>query len=122
VCVMTIRDEKELGKVLQDKQDIIEMGGDLARKVLRIKATGKVAWIVASGAIAVAVVLIVSSGGVAVPASGFIGAAAVSILGLPAAISAVLIAVAAGGVGALNSLRSYEIIERSDKKLVLRSK
>jgi len=116
---MAIRTEKELGVALKDNQETIEIEGDLKNKVIRIKATGKIAWAVAISAIAVAVVIALGSGGTATPASGVIGIGAVSVLGLPAAISAVAIAVAAGSVGALNSLRRYKIVSDTDDKLVL---
>ena len=116
---MAIKDEKELGEALKNEQDTIEIEGDLKKKVLKIKATGKVAWVVAIGAIGVAVVVAVSSGGAAAPVSGVVGIGAVSVLGLSAATSAVAIAVAAGGVGALNSLRRYKIAHQDGNKLVL---
>ena len=36
---MKIRAEKELGEALKNDQDRIEIEGDLAKKVIRIKAT-----------------------------------------------------------------------------------
>lgn len=119
---MAIFSEKELGEALKNEQDTIEIEGDLKKKVLRIKATGKVAWAVAIGAIGVAVFIALGSGGTAAPASGFIGIGAVSVLGLSAATSSVAIAIAAGGVGALNTLRKYKIVSDSGDKLVLSKK
>lgn len=116
---MAIKDEKELGEALKNEQDTIEIEGNLKKKVLRIKATGKVAWAVALGAIGVAVIVVMGSGGTAAPAAGVVGIGAVSVLGLSAATSAVAIAVAAGGVGALNSLRRYKIVRQDGDKLVL---
>jgi hypothetical protein len=119
---MAIQTEKELGAALKNEQDTIEIVGDLATKVVRIKATGKVAWAVAVGAIGVAVIVTMGTGGAGAPAGGAIGIAAVSVLGVSAATSAVAIAVAAGSVGALNSLRKYKIISNSAGKLVLSRK
>lgn len=116
---MAISTEKELGEALKNNQDRIEIEGDLSRKVLKIKATGKVAWAVAIGAIGIAVVITVGSGGTAAPAAGVVGFGAVSVLGVSAATSAVAIAIAAGGVGALNSLRQYKIVSKSGNKVVL---
>ncbi len=116
---MAISTEKELGEALKNDQDTIEIEGDLARKVLKIKATGKVAWAVAIGAIGIAVVLTVGSGGTASPAAGVVGIGAVSVLGVSAATSAVAIAIAAGGIGVLNSLRQYKIVSKSGNKVVL---
>ena len=88
--------------------------------VIKIKATGTVAWSVAIMALTIEVIIVIGSGGTGAPVSSLVGVGAVSVLGLPTAISAVLIAVAAGGVGSLNSLRKYKIIEQSDTKLVLK--
>lgn len=117
---MAISSEADLGEALKNEQDTIEIEGSLKEKVLRIKATGKVAWAVALAAIAIAVAVLIASGGTGAPASGLIGGGAVAVLGLPTAISAVSIAVAAGGVGALNSLRSYKVISEGDGKVVLK--
>ena len=116
---MAIKTEKDLGEALKKEQDTIEIEGDLQKKVLRIKATGTVAWAIAIGAIGIAVIVVLGTGGAGAPVSGVVGFGAVSVLGLPAAVSAVSIAVAAGGVGALNSLRSYKIVSNSGGKLVL---
>jgi hypothetical protein len=116
---VAIQTEKELGEALKNDQDTIEIEGDLQKKVLKIKATGKVAWAIAIGAIGIAVVVALGSGGAAAPASGVVGIGAVSVLGFSTAMSAVGIAIAAGGVGALNSLRRYKIISQSGGKLVL---
>ena len=47
---------KELGKAIKEEKDTIIIGRRaLAKKVVRIKATGKVAWGIAFGAIGVSV-------------------------------------------------------------------
>lgn len=117
---MAIRSEDDLGRAINGNSDSIEIEGDLVKKVLKIKATGKVAWAVAIGGIGIAVAVLISTGGAGAPASGIIGGGAVAVLGLPTAISAVSIAVAAGGVGALNKLRKYKIIEKSNDRVVLK--
>ncbi|RVU85996.1 hypothetical protein EOL70_00660 [Leucothrix sargassi] len=119
---MAISNEADLGEALKSSQDIIEIEGDLKNKVLKIKATGKVAWTIVIAAIGVAVTILITTGGTGAPASGIVGGGAVAVLGMPTAISAVSIAVAAGGVGVLNSLRSYKIADQSNGKLVLKRK
>lgn len=116
---MAIRTESELGHALKNGQDTIVIEGDLKNKVLRIKATGDVAWAVAIGSIGVAVLAVLASGGLAAPPAGFVAIGAVSTLGASVATSAVTIAVAAGGVGALNSLRRYRISYQSGERLIL---
>lgn len=115
-----IKNEEELAKALKNNEETIEIEGDLATKVIKIKATGSVAWAVAVGAIAVAVTVVVMSGGTGAPASGVIGVAAVSVLGLPAATTAVMIAIAAGGVGVLSSLRDYKIESSNEAHVILK--
>lgn len=118
--------EKELGEALKNGWNTIEVEGNLADMIVKIKATGNVAWGVCIACIAVAVsmaVITIGSGGTAVPVTGAaagvsLGAAATT-LGMPAAISATGIAVAGGGVGALKKLRKYRIEKISDNKIIL---
>lgn len=117
---MAIKTEKELAEALKNEEDSIEIEGDLKNKVLKIKVTGKVAWVIAIGAVAVAVPIAIASGGAAAPISGIVGIGAVSVLGLPAAMAAVMIAVSAGGVGVLNKLRAYKIVDNSGTTLKLK--
>ena len=121
--------EKDLGEALKNDIDTIEIEGDLAKKVFKIKATGKVAWGVCIGCVAVAVTLVVvtiGSGGMATPVTGPTAAitlsAAAATWGLPTAITATGIAVAGGGIGALKKLRKYRLEKISDTKIVLHRK
>lgn len=130
-----INTEAELGDALKNKAEYIELEGDLANKVFKIRATGRVAWAIAFGAIGVAFYtalrafnhqdnmakLAMSSADHGVKL-GFVAApavAAVSVLGLSATYSAIMIAVAAGTVGALTSLRGYEQVSYEKDRLVL---
>ncbi len=125
-----VRTAEELGAKIKQGATEIEIEGDLVKRIIKIKATGRVAWLVAAGAIGVAVLVVltapaapVAGGGGVHFVAGVAGfAPAVAVLGMPAAMSAVAIAVAAGGVGALNTLRSYKIVEKSDSRLVLKKK
>lgn len=123
---MAISNEKDLGDAIKNEQDTIEIEGDLGKKVLKIKATGKVAWMVAAGAIGVAVLAImypvpepttqVASKAFAITAGG----SAVAILGAGTAATAISIAVAAGGIGALNKLRAYRVASTDNNRVVLK--
>lgn len=123
---MAINNEKDLGKALNEDQDTIEIEGSLKDKVIRIKATGKVAWVIAIGAIGVAVVAIlypVPEPTTQAGAKGFAavtGGAAVGILGAGTAMSAINIAISAGGVAVLNKLRNYKIVSNTSNKLVIK--
>ena len=124
---MAIHTEDELGKALKNGENRIEIEGNLATKVIRIKATGFVAWLVALGAIGVAVLAVfvtAGTGGAGAPA-GAVGLVAgtgpaITILGAGTAATAVAVAVATGGVGALRRLYSgYTIVEKGEKRVVL---
>jgi len=120
---MTVKTEEELAEALNNDEDTIEIEGDLRNKTLKIKATGKVAWIIAIGAVGVAtasIILAPASGGTTTLISAIAAPAAVSIWGTGVTISAISIAVAAGGIGVLNKLRQYKIIENTDNRLVLK--
>lgn len=122
-----VNTEKELGEALKAGEDEIEIEGDLANKTVRIRATGKIAWAIAFGAIGIAAFsayATLGTGGVSTPVTGTTAAlsatAAVGILGGSATAAAISIAIAAGGVGALTSLRNYKEVSRTATTLVLR--
>lgn len=126
---MKVTNEKELGEALKNGEDYIEIEGEFGGKIIRIKATGKVAWAVAFGAIGVAVIAVLSiptTGGTstipALAANAILAPAAVSILGAGTVASAIAIAVAAGSVGALNKLRKYKMTKISDSHIILSKK
>ena len=48
--VAIVKTSKQLGQAIKEEKETIEIEGDLAAKVIRIKATGKVAWGVAAAA------------------------------------------------------------------------
>lgn len=124
-----VKTEKELGDALKRGDDTIEIEGNLAKKTIKIRATGSVAWAIAIGAIGIAVyasIATLGTGGAAAPVTGtmsaFAAPAAVGVLGTTVTYSAIAIAVAAGGVGALTSLRNYKEISRTDNRLVLKKR
>lgn len=122
---MAVTTEKELAKQLEANAERIEIEGNLGNKIIRIKATGKVAWAIAFGAIAVAVAGVIAApatGGASGTASLFAAPAAIGILGSSATLAAISIAVAAGGIGALKKLRKYRIVEKSPGWVVIASK
>lgn len=120
---VSVKDTKGLGSALKNNEDEIIIEGNLKNKVIRIKATGKVAWIVAIGAIGVVVVAelaTLATGGISYVTDAFVAPVAVGILGGPTTLAAVSISIAAGGVGSLNKLRKYKIVEKTDNRVVLK--
>ena len=122
--------EKELAEAIKNEENEIVIEGDLSNKVIRIKATGAVAWgacVVGIGAVVALTIATVGSGGTATPITlPILGTTllttapiAVTTMGLPAAVSAVGIAVAGGGVGILNQLRDYKMVRISKNKVIL---
>lgn len=133
----TVRTAKELGIAIKEKEDYIYVEGDLQNKVIRIKAVGKTAWIIAGGSLATAIALYLATPATTVasaPIGGFAGAipftgattaaaTAVTILGLPAVTVAITIGIAAGGYGAIISMRDkYSIEYKSDQGIILKKK
>ena len=119
---VTASTASELGSAIKENVDEIVIDGDLKKLVFRIKATGKVAWLVAIGAIAVAILFVVTSPGSAGVSAAFaiaVAPVAVSVLGVGATVAAISIAIAAGGVYALNRLRNGYRLESQDGKTVL---
>ncbi len=126
-----VNNEKDFSNALKSGEESIEIVGDLAKKTIRIRATGKVAWGIAIGAIGIAAYSIISipvtapaTGGTTVIAgvtANLVAApAAIVILGGPATYTAIAIAVASGGVGALTSLRKYKEVSRTSNSLILK--
>lgn len=133
-------DAKGLGKSIKSGENTIIVEGNLAKKVIIIKATGPVAWGVCAAALAVAIAIIISTpeqaevaavtgGATAVPSAVFsvvgetaAGAVATATLGT-SAVPAIIIGVAAGGVGALTTLRDkYKIVEKTGSYIKLQKK
>lgn len=122
---MAITDEKELSKALQDGIDSIEIEGNLKDKVLRIKASGKVAWVIALGAIAIAVIVALSN------TLANIGEANKVLMESPDSAPhlwlggvwiLVGIAVVAIIVAMLNKFRGYKLEKVSNTRIILRKK
>lgn len=123
---------EELGAAAKRGDECIIIEGDLKDKVLRVKATGKVAWAIAIGAITIAVTSLIAQkeqipttqAGKAITFTGSAAgtAVAVGVLG-KATIAAIGIAVAAGGVGVLTTLRdNYKISSNEGDRLILLKK
>lgn len=125
---MSVTTESDLARAIERGDDTIEIEGDLAKKTLRIKATGRVAWAVAFGAIGVAVyaaIATLGTGGAAAPVAGFAaasaGGAAIGVLGSAATATAISMAVAVKSISVLKKLRQdYSITKTSSGSVILR--
>lgn len=129
----TVTNSQELGRAIKDGKDEIIIEGDLAKKVLRIKATGKVAWVIAFGAVCVAVVAVLAApAGVAAGPFGLVAesaiatiaatsaASAVAVWGLATTAAAVGIGVGARSANALKRMKNdYKIKSKSENRIVL---
>jgi hypothetical protein len=132
----TVKTAQELGKAIKANEEYIYIEGDLKNKVIRIKAVGKVAWLIAGGSIAAAIYLYLSTPATtaaSVPLGGVGGAlsftgattaaaTAVTILGVPAVTVAITVGIAAGGYGAITSMRETYVIESSSENGIILKK
>lgn len=124
---MIVSNEKELGQAVKNNTDTIEIEGDLARKVIRIKATGKVAWGVAIAGLAVGVtaaIVTADSAGTSTPVTAPVAFVATipvieSLGGIDIASTAFFIALSGGGIGILNKLRNYKLEKKGENKVLL---
>lgn len=118
-----VNTEKELAEALKNKESTIEITGDLAKKTIKLRATGAVSWAIAFSAIGIATyaaIAAIPTGGSSAAIAAFAAPAAVGILGGTATYTAIAIAVAAGGVGALTTLRSYKEVARTANSVTLK--
>lgn len=130
---MITNNAQELGQAIENNQNEITVEGDLARKVIRIIATGKVAWVIAFGAVAVAIIAILNmpmaaaTGPTGLIAEGVVlstaAIGAVSTLGVSATVAAVSIGVGARNKSVLSKLRNkYTITKINNSKIILKRK
>ena len=126
----TIKNEEDLGKALKNEDSELVVKGDLAKKIIEIRAVGKIAWVAVIGSIAVSIYYIYSTTVTAPVTMGLTYSAAPAIfgttavaasraLGISATIAAVNIAIAASSYKYLNKLRSYKEIYRKDDIIYL---
>lgn len=130
---MDVRNEKELANAIKNNKNEITIKGDLARKTVTIKSTGKVAWVIAIGAVGFAFIIalktpiIVAGGPTALAPLGAIAttsaSAAVAIWGVSTTVAAISICVAGGSVATLKKLyEDYNIVSKGDGFVKLRKK
>lgn len=122
---MAITDEKELRDALQAGTDSIEIEGNLKDKVVRIKASGKVAWVIALGAIAVAVIVALSHTLANAGNANKVLMESPTLaphLGLGIVWILLGIAVVATTLAMLNKFRGYKLEKVSNTRIILRKK
>lgn len=128
---VTCSSAEDLSKAMKNNEDEIIVTGDFKNHVLRIKATGKGIWAACFIALTVAVTsyltmpeTTIATGGPGGAVNFVAGTAAAGVAATTlgtAVVPAIAIAVAAGGVGILNTLRDkYKIVEKDDKQIKLK--
>ncbi|MBD8622767.1 hypothetical protein [Pseudomonas sp. CFBP 13727] len=125
---MSVTTEAELADAVSRNEDTIIIEGDLAKKTVRIKATGTVAWVVAIGSIGIVfygVVATLGTGGAATPAASVAlatgSAGAISVLGVAATTTAISMAVSVKSLSVLKRLRNnYKLTVNSGDKITLK--
>lgn len=123
---------QDLGKAINEGQDEITITGDLKEKVIKIKATGKVAWVIAFGAIGVAVVAIMAMPATAPTVYGYVldsavvastAGTAVTVLGWSTTIAAVSVCLGAKNKKVLDMLyKNYKIVEKNSRYIKISKK
>jgi hypothetical protein len=121
--------EKELADAVKSGASTIEIEGDLAKKVVKIRATGPVAWGLVAASLAGGYMFLKLTATVPVPqakmafaaASAGSGAAALTILGVSASATAFALTRAYGGAEGLKKIRAYKQLSYIDGKLVLQA-
>lgn len=130
------KDEKELANAIKNGEDSIIVEGDLKNKIIRIKVTGKLAWATCAVSLGAAIAFYIATptatvatapaggAGGAISFTGGLAATTVAATTLGSAVvPAVIIGVAAGGIGALNTLRdNYKIVEKGKNHIKLQKK
>lgn len=119
---MEARNESELGKALRNNDETIELHGDLARRIRKLKALSHVLWCICMSLLAItisAVLLSPAAPGVSAVAGLVAGTPAAGILGVPTAVTAVLTAVSGGGTAVLSKLRNYRMTVLTENHIIL---
>ena len=119
-----VKDEKELAQAIKNNVDYIEVEGGIKDFFIKVKGTGKIAWTLCIGCLAIAAattayMVTKEDGDIKKTAVAAISATA-GILGPTTAATCVMMAVAAGGVDVLNKLREYRIEEQGDRMFLVK--
>ena len=131
-----VKNKKDLADAIAAKESTIEIEGNLAKRVIRIKATGPVAWGIAIGAIGIAAFSVhkltssqtasselKAAYAVSSVASFAVGAVTATSLGFSTTAFAVGLAIASGGTAILTSIYSdYDIADRTSNSITLNRK
>lgn len=129
----TVTTATDLGKAIRNGESEIAIEGDLAQKVIRIKATGNVAWAIAIGAVTIGVAAVLASPSIVTGPTGIVVegtlvtlatttcAAAVAIWGVKTTVAAISIGVGGQNVKVLRRLKeNYEIVQNGSSKVIIR--
>lgn len=117
--------EKELAKALRIDEPVIELRNGLAHKTRKLLAIGFTLWCVCMSLLAVTVVSLLMMPAAPGPfaiASLVAGTPAAGIMGTSTATTAIMIALAGGGVGTLHKIRRYHLIDCDENHIILRRK
>lgn len=135
---MKINDDRDLGKAIRRNESRIEIEGDLAKKVLRIKSSGPIAWATLIACVALAIPLVIATVGTGgtislatVPAISSLMAAPIATIGAGATISAINIAIggalavggiasAKAGIETLQLLKKYKVQKKDTIVILIR--
>lgn len=119
---MIANDGRELGEAVKREEPCIEMEGELAAQVKKLVRLNAILWAFCLATLSVAVVAVMQmpvTAGLSGIVSLAAGTSASAVIGVDAAVTAVTVAVAGGGIGTLSMLRGYRLEEKKDGKVIL---
>lgn len=126
---MVLTNERDLGRAIKQKVEKLEIRGTLKDRVCRIRSIEERQWKACVSQIGMAVVFLqamTKADGIPTSVSVLTGTPLLEkiakILGISNAFSAILIAMAGGGIGILNQLRRYQMECLTEEEIVLRRK
>ncbi|MFT4105537.1 MAG: hypothetical protein QM657_07250 [Lacrimispora sp.] len=120
---MCVHNEEEFGEALREGRDKIEIEGDLASKVKKLYKINLALWNFCLVCLAVTIIALMQipiTGGSSTAVSLVAGTPLAAIVGTKAAVSAVMIAVAGGGIQVLYKLRrDYRMLNEKDGRVII---
>ena len=121
---MVVENEQDLGKAIDNQEDIIKVKGKLAPRIKRIWYMDRLLWCLCLTCLAVAITAILAvpaTCGISTALTMLAGSPAAVFMGTPVATTAVLTAAAGSGIATLKRLRyGYKLETINNEYVVLR--
>lgn len=119
---MVVENEKELGKALKEGEEMIELNGELAKRMKKIYELDQLLWgicLICLTATVTVFFAMPATAGASSVISLAAGTPAAAAVGLPATVTAVLTAVSGGGIHILKRMRKAYTMEQLDDRYII---